>query len=330
VIICARNEAWNIGLCLKTLLLQDYPKDLIELILVDDQSSDRTLQEAENYLTESGITYRIISNDVRKGKKRSITAAMKLASHQLIVLRDADTYTRSKNWLRSISEYYTWSGNDLIIAPVSISDNKGLLWALQAIENNVLTVLAAGSSWYQRPFLCNGANLIFTKAIFEKAGGYATHLHLYSGDDIFFLEDVKKIPGAKIGYLKCKDTIVETYPARTLKKLWDQRTRWASKFKHNSNKLNFLIAFLTLAVNGLWIGALICSVLVFNINCILFVFLKAAIDILLLFLSEQFIENKGIRKYILPMVIVYPFYAFIIAFCSLIRKTGNKTHGVDL
>src|SRR3954464_14635425 len=58
VIICARNERYNIGLCLKTLAYQDYPKSMLELILVDDHSSDKTIVAAEEVLNQSGLTYR--------------------------------------------------------------------------------------------------------------------------------------------------------------------------------------------------------------------------------------------------------------------------------
>lgn len=325
LIICARNEEKNITICLHSLLKQDYVSNKIQLILINDASSDHTVQRAEAILKTSGVNYKIITNQEKKGKKQSITYAMQFANNSLIVLRDADTFTLSPKWLQSISDFYQNTASDLIIAPVAIANNSGLLWALQVIENNILAVFACGSAAYKKPFLCNGANLVFTKSIFEKVGGYSSHSHIASGDDIFFLEDVRKIEGSKINYLKSKDALVYTYPSFSFKELVLQKTRWASKFKSNKNKLNLSLSILGFTVNLFW---LVCFVGAFfhpiqNL-CLLFISLKLLIDILLLFLASGFIKNKNSVWYSLPVGCVYPIYACIIGVTSLTVKPKWK------
>jgi len=325
LIICARNEEKNIGFCLSSLLKQDYVLTKVQLILINDASSDSTVHRAEQILRSSGLNYKIISNQQQKGKKHSITYAMQFAMNALIVLRDADTFTLSPKYLQSISDFYQDTDSDLIIAPVAIANSSGLLWALQAIENNVLTVASSGSAFYKQPFLCNGANLIFKKSIFEKTNGYASHIHIASGDDIFFLEDIKKIEGAKINYLKSKDALVYTYPTFSLKELIWQRTRWASKFKVNKNKLNLILSFFSFSVNLAWF---VCFILTNNPFyrdlCLLFIFLKLFIDILLLFLASGFIKNKNVLWFSLPVGFIYPVYAGIIGISSIFFKPKWK------
>ncbi len=317
VIICARNERYNIGLCLKTIAYQDYPTAMLELILVDDFSSDKTIAAAEEVLSESGITYRILKNNERLGKKQSITKAIALASNPLIVLRDADTYTPSKNWLRSISDFHQYTHADLIIAPVAFEARRGLIHALQALENNLLTMFTAGSAFYRKPFLCNGANLIFTKLMFNKAGGYKSHMEIESGDDIFLLEDIKKVHGAKIAFLNSEEAVVETYGQTKIKKLLQQRTRWASKFKSNRNMLNFSLALLIFLVNTAWLYCIAKLFTGVNLNIALFVIFKLTIDILLLFLATGFKPRKELRAYIMPVALLYPVYAVTVALLSL-------------
>ncbi|HOZ88101.1 MAG TPA: glycosyltransferase, partial [Bacteroidia bacterium] len=120
IIICARNEQGNITACLTSILKQDYDPQKIELIFINDASSDLTVQLAETILKKSPFSYRVISNKQQKGKKQSISYAMSLANHELIVLRDADTFTTSYQWLQSISDFYQTGQPDLIIAPVAI------------------------------------------------------------------------------------------------------------------------------------------------------------------------------------------------------------------
>ena len=325
IIICARNEEKTISHCLSSLLKQDYAPGNIQLILINDASTDSTVLKAESILKTSGINYRIITNAEQKGKKASITYAMQQATHELIVLRDADTFTHSGKWLQSVSDCYAESSADLIIAPVAIADSFGLFWALQAIENNVLAVAACGSTWYNKSFLCSGANLIFTKAVFEKTNGYTSHSHIASGDDIFFLEDVKKLRGSKILYLKSWEAIVYTYPCFSFSDLIRQKTRWASKFKLNKNKLNLALSLLAFSVNFAW---LFCFVFVndpvYREALLLFVLFKLFIDILLLFLASGFIKNKNILWFALPVGFIYPIYACVVGIASVFVKPRWK------
>jgi biofilm PGA synthesis N-glycosyltransferase PgaC len=326
IIVCARNEEKNITACLRSVLNQDYAPEKIQLILMNDASSDSTVQRAEAVLKYSGLQYRIISNPQQKGKKQSITYAMTLATGDLVILRDADTFTNSQQWLYTLVQFRQHSKVDLIIAPVAIADNFGILWALQAIENNILAVLAGGSSFYRRPFLCSGANLAFPKATFEKTKGYASHLDKASGDDIFFMEDVKKIPGSTIAYLKSSEAIVSTYPSYSFKALIRQKTRWASKFKTNPNRLNFWLALLSFGVNAAWLVCFVgCFLSVsYHRACLLFIFLKLGIDFLLLFLASGFIKNRLLWWFALPVGCIYPMYACLVSFASVFMKPRWK------
>jgi poly-beta-1,6-N-acetyl-D-glucosamine synthase len=326
IIICARNEEKKIGKCLKTIVQQDYDLSKIQIIVVNDASSDSTVLQAQAALKESGLNYRIISNAEQKGKKQSITYAMQFAQHNLIITRDADTFTTSYSWLKIISDHYSEHESDMIIGPLAIANNAGMLWALQAIENNTLSVLNCGSSFYKRPFLCNGANLIFTKSIFEKTEGYSRHLHIKSGDDVLFLEEIKKVKGSNISYLKSPEAIVYTYPCFSFGSLLSQKIRWASKFKVNKNPINFSLAGLTFLVNAAWLLCLFYGFLVpqnggLSLN---FVLLKLLIDFLLLFLASHFLKNKALVFYALPVGCIYPIYAVVVASASLFLKPKWK------
>lgn len=325
LIICARNEEKNIEMCLNSLLKQNYVLQKVQLILINDNSTDSTVYRAEHILKSSGLNYKIITNQQQKGKKQSITYAMQFATNELIVLRDTDTFTLSKGWLQSISDFYQNTSADLIIAPIALANYSGIFWALQAIENNVLALAACGSSFYKKPFLCNGANLIFTKSIFQKTKGYASHLNIASGDDIFFLEDVKKIEGSKIAYLKSKQALVYTYPTFSFKELILQKTRWASKVKLNKNKLNRVLSFFSFVVNLAWLICLVCvNFPEHKTMCLLFIFLKLFIDILLLFLASSFIKNKNLLWFSLPVGFIYPVYAGIVGIAALLVKPKWK------
>jgi len=71
IIICARNEEKTIETCLYSIIQQNYAKQNIQLILINDASIDNTLKKSEYILQNSNIDYQIISNTEKKGKKRA-------------------------------------------------------------------------------------------------------------------------------------------------------------------------------------------------------------------------------------------------------------------
>jgi len=66
------NRAWIVDLALKSLLIQDYPKDKIYFILVDGLSTDGTVDIAKSILKEAGIQYKIVVKKSNIGEARNI------------------------------------------------------------------------------------------------------------------------------------------------------------------------------------------------------------------------------------------------------------------
>ncbi len=94
VIIPAFNEEKRLDKCLKSVQEQDYSKDDLEIILVDDESTDRTVEIARKYRA------RVIKNgthNIERGK----SIGLKHASHDFILLLDADNILPTDGWLRT-------------------------------------------------------------------------------------------------------------------------------------------------------------------------------------------------------------------------------------
>jgi glycosyltransferase involved in cell wall biosynthesis len=109
VIIPARNEEDNITACLQSILAQDYPKNLFEVIVVDDHSTDGTAEQVRSFTSEN---IRLISlkdhtnNDpLNSYKKKAIEIAVQQSTGNLIVTTDADCVVSTK-WLSRIASFY--------------------------------------------------------------------------------------------------------------------------------------------------------------------------------------------------------------------------------
>jgi biofilm PGA synthesis N-glycosyltransferase PgaC len=338
VIIPARNEEDNIIHCIQSITTQDFPKHLLQVIVSDDASNDGTIHKAAHALQSSGVEHIIVTADEHearpnehlsgRGKKAAIRRAMQAAKAEIIICRDADTFTMSDNWLRTIVNYMTASKKEFVICPVAIAHNKGWLSSLQEIEMSILSLFTISSAHFKIPFLCNGANLAFTKKLFYDTGAYQDHLHIASGDDIFFLNRVKQKNENLIGYLKNRDAVAYTFPVKGIGALLSQKLRWSSKVFINSNVINWLSALIITFTNAAWVAAIFYSVFDRqNLALGLFFILsKLLIDILLVFLASSFIRVRTGAFKVALMGIIYPFYSSLIAVLAVFIKPKWKSN----
>jgi biofilm PGA synthesis N-glycosyltransferase PgaC len=312
VIICARNEEANIEKCLRSILDQNFDKSLLEIILMNDASSDRTEALAEHILNGSTVHFQIITNPKQEGKKYSITKAIEHCNSELIISRDADTYTINNNWLNTMVSFYEESKKQFIIAPIDIQPNSSFLGAMQSFENDALAIMTAGFTSHKRAFLCNGANLAFTKKLFEKVKGYSSHQKIASGDDVLFLEDVKKLDPETVAYLKSHDALVYTYPQKNLPDLINQKLRWASKFDSNPNSFNQVLGLLVFLAHAYSLFFLFKALFSHHLPPfgLFFIFLRFFIDFLLLFLASRYYKKPLLWWWLLPIWVIYSFVIF--------------------
>lgn len=326
IIIPARNEETTITKCLNTILAQDFDKSLLEIIVIDDASSDTTKEKAEKVLSASGIQHQIISNELKEGKKKSITKAIDSAKGNLIITRDADTYTDGNLWLKTVVDFHEVSKKEFIIAPVRYENKNGLLTQIQYFESLALSILTGGFAAHKKAFLCSGANLAFTKTIFRATNGYSSHMHIASGDDVLFLEDVKKIKPETIAYLKQNEASVITYPEKSMQNLVFQKIRWGSKMGQNPNNFNAFLGILVLFIHVFTVFSLFLPFFRHHISAfgIIFSLSRFLIDYLLLFLASRYFKQSFKWWWFLPAGLIYSVFVSITAILSLLIKPNWK------
>jgi poly-beta-1,6-N-acetyl-D-glucosamine synthase len=322
IIASAKNEAENIIQFITELEKQSYPKQKFELIIIDDHSSDNTFSLALETLKKSTLNYQLIKKDRHFGKKRNLTDAINLSKGSVIITTDADVTERHKDWLATIAVHFTMYDPNLLIMPIDYIGNRGLLTAFQIVENFALSAITAGFTGIKRPFLCNGANLAFSKSAFNSVSGYTNHVNISSGEDVFLLEDLKKLDANSIQYGLKQELIVKTKAVSTIKVFFEQRIRWAYKSKYNPNSLNLFASFIIVITNLLFVALLAAiykkSVIIPYLS--IFIVAKLIFDFLLLFLAANFLGRKKYIVWFLPFELLYWLYSIIIAIASLFVK----------
>lgn len=326
IVISARNEEEQIERCLEQFARQSYPASQFELILADDASEDATFSKARAFLANSGIDHQLIRQTEHKGKKHNLALAISKARGSVIVTSDADVVFRYSTWLSTIARYFKAFQPEMLVMPVDFEPDGKLLSAFQIVENAALTGITAGYTGLQKPFMCNGANLAFRKSAFEAAGGYASHQHIASGDDVFLLEDLKKNNPRGIHYLFSRELIARTLPQESLKDLLRQRLRWASKTRHNPSALNLFAGLIIMLANLLFLALVVAIIRKSWIIPYLSIFVAAkfVFDFLLLFLASDFLGRVRYLVWFLPFECVYWIYAFTIGISSFFIKPTWK------
>ena len=118
VIIAARNEEDNIKRTIEAILNQNFPKDKLELIIVDDHSTDRTAEIIKSYEDRGVKLLQLAVGDALNSyKKYAITKAIEMSTGDIIVSTDADC-RMGRDWLRTIVGYFEENDSYMVSSPV--------------------------------------------------------------------------------------------------------------------------------------------------------------------------------------------------------------------
>ncbi|MDB5007895.1 MAG: glycosyl transferase [Mucilaginibacter sp.] len=322
ILIAARNEEEKIHLTIEDILAQDYPKELTEIIIVDDHSTDNTSAIISSYAAK-GVKLLQLQEDqpLNSYKKKAIAEAIKLSAGELMVATDADCRMGTR-WLSTIVGYYEMHQPVMISSPVSYFEEKSLFERMQSLEFYSLIATGAAFIGNGHASTCNGANLAYRKDVFYEVGGFNGIDDLASGDDELLLQKVAvRFPG-RIGFLKLFDAVVFTHAKPNLTEFLQQRRRWASKsVKYKDKKIVALVV-------GLWlfyISVLLNFCASFFKECFFDVF---AIQFILIFILEFILlwpvtSFFNRRRLMTLLIITIPLYVVYIVYIGMIGNKGK-------
>ncbi|AUP80147.1 glycosyltransferase [Flavivirga eckloniae] len=322
VIIPFRNEAENLPRLLQSIALLEYPNHLFEIIFVDDDSNDNSVDLISGFLTNVKHDIRVINNKRTSNspKKEAITTAVSHSKNSWVITTDADCIL-PKYWLDSFDAFIQKTNVKCIAAPVTYNNSDGFLNRFQSLDILSLQGATVGGFSIKKPFLCNGANFGYEKALFQELNGFEGNTDVASGDDIFLLEKVAKAHPEELHYLKCEKAVVKTQAQSSWKGLISQRIRWAAKTSAYNNWFGKLTGLIVLLMNALFISTVLLSVLdVFSFKILGYIlFIKFNIDFLLIYKSASFFNEKSVLKSFPLAFIMYPFFSCYVAFTSLFK-----------
>nr|WP_291109773.1 glycosyltransferase [Flavobacterium sp. UBA6195] len=320
IVVPFRNEKENLPNLLHSISLLNYPKELVEIILVDDDSDDE--------FRIQNLEFRIpMIKNIRKSnspKKDAIETAIQVAKNDWIITTDADCLVQ-KNWLTTFDQYIQENEVKIVASGVCYIPKSDFLSAFQNLDFLSLQGATIGSFGIGKPFMCNGANFAYSKQFFKELNGFQGNETIASGDDVFLLQKAVSFSPKKVGFLLAKESIVATKPVDTWSELFQQRVRWASKSTGYSSVYGKMLAIVVFSGNLAWILSFLLWLVGFLLDqniFMLFVALKFLIDFILIYKTANFFESK--LQYVLASSLLYPFFSVSVAVYSLFGNYNWK------
>ncbi len=327
IIIPFRNEAENLPDLLYSLSSLDYPRSCFEILLVNDESEDNSLQACFHFKqSHPELTFSIINNkrNTASPKKDAITTAIASSRFEYILTTDADCIVPME-WLNVYNQSILKTKASLIAGPVSFLNGRSIkekflnyLVAFQDLDFMSLQAAGIGAFGLKKPFMCNAANMCYKKEAFLKVDGYQENFDISGGDDVFLLQKFTEL-NYPVSFLKSEAAIVRTKPQASLKTLFSQRIRWAAKAPAYKSTFSKLVGLLVLLMNLVIIVTIVLVLFeMTHYQILLFSFvIKFTADLSLLYVSAKFFRKRLVLSHYLWSSLLYPFFSTTVAIVSL-------------
>lgn len=328
VLIPARNEAARIAECLQAILKNHYPIHLLNIIVLDDFSTDDTLKTVAGLQTDYPLISAIKLADYlpaeaceTANKKAAIALGVAHASGEIIACTDADCFV-SKDWLTHISAAFEDKKVQMVCGPVQFHRETTILQRFQSLDFMGLMGITGAGLYFGWHIMANGANLAYRKSAFEAVHGYVGNESVASGDDLFLAQKVSKKWPKSILFLKNKAASVYTEAMPNPAAFWQQRLRWGTKNAALPDwplRLSLLWVFLFCwALLGLFFGVLTGQIPLQTWAICLF--LKAIADFLLLREMSDWFGRRDLMRWFLPAFILHTLYIPMVGTASIFTK----------
>lgn len=226
MIVPCYNEEKTLAGTIESLLALNYPKDKLQIVVVDDGSKDATSSIGEAYAAKhANVTFYRKENG---GKYTALNWAIERTDTEILGCLDADSFVVPDALLEAVKEFEQRPDAMAITPSMKVYSPRTLLELMQAVEYTF-------GIFYKKMFdnlaainVLPGPFSIYKRAVFERIGLFR-HAHNTEDMEIAFRMHAN---GLKI--INAHTAIVYTTVPKTVRALIKQRTRWSQGFLQNA------------------------------------------------------------------------------------------------
>lgn len=315
VVVAVRNEENNILSCLESLNNLIYPDDKLEIIIVDDASTDKTETIINDFMKdEPRFKIKKLAEEESgklKGKVRAMAEGIKISSREIILTTDADCVVNPL-WAKTIASYY--QNNVGLVNGFTSQFVNSQFSGMQAIDFIYLLFVAAGAINLNKPVSCIGNNMSFRKKAYEETGGFE-NLPFSVTEDFLLLNSIHKLSKYKLIYPLDINSLVIGNPCGSIKELFNQKKRWAVGGLETPPA--GILLMLWASLTNLFI---LLTPFFFSAVWLYLAFFKIAIDFFVLLPVNQKLGLQKNLKYFPVFQIYYVIYVLVLPFVILFSK----------
>jgi len=215
VVVPAYNEEKTIGETLKSLLKLDYPKNKLEIIAVNDGSTDKT-EEIIKSFEKDGIK---LLKQKNRGKGACLNRGLKVAKGEFVACLDADSFVE-RDTLKNMIPYFSSERVGAVTPVMKIKNPKTLLQKIQWFEYILYIYLKKILEQINSIHVTPGPFTIYRRSAILKIGGF---------DETSIVEDQEiayRLQKNQYKIVQSESGDVFTIAPRNIPNLYKQRSRW--------------------------------------------------------------------------------------------------------
>jgi cellulose synthase/poly-beta-1,6-N-acetylglucosamine synthase-like glycosyltransferase len=314
IIIAARNEEEKILRTLQSLNKLEYPKGKLQILIVDDQSTDSTGKIIDDFISGKSRFQKITTEEHHTkliGKMRALAYAIKEATGEIILTTDADCEVKPI-WAKFICSHY--QDDVAIVTGVTTQTAGKWFHGMQAIDFVYLLTAGAGTTNLNFPISCIGNNMSYRKSAYDEVGGYEKLPHSVT-EDFTLMNAIYNLKKYKVIFPVESDSLITSIPCRSLKSLVLQKKRWGVGGLGVPFR-GFVIMFWGFTANLL----VLLTPFFFSSTWLTLVVFKVALDFFLLYPVHVKLGITKNLKYFFHFEVYYLIYVILLPFIVLPNK----------
>jgi len=221
VLVPAFNEGEVVKETILSVLNLDYPEDNLEVIVINDGSTDNTRKVVEEVVNDHKYRNIILINQENQGKAASLNNALKIAKGEFFSCLDADSFV-DKFTLKKMLALYEDNDSDLaIVTPaLKVARPSSIIQKFQRLEYIVAMFIARLMSYLDCIYVAPGPFSLYRASIIKELGGFDAG-NLTEDQEIAY-----RVQKNNYKIKQCYNAYVHTIAPKTIKELYKQRNRW--------------------------------------------------------------------------------------------------------
>jgi biofilm PGA synthesis N-glycosyltransferase PgaC len=169
LLIPAYNEEKTIQLKLENLMKLNYPVDKLQIIIVDDGSTDDTVKKVREFQrSNTDLSIEVWSDSQRRGKTASLNLALKKANGEIIVVSDADCFL-SPNVLREALPFFADSSVGAVTGlEILLNPEDSWVTETEVLYNDAVHAQRVGESKVHSTILFQGGFGAYRRSVLDE------------------------------------------------------------------------------------------------------------------------------------------------------------------